>query len=367
MFSKIDRLKGGENRSVSYPVVQEKHGGKRAFEFFDNRTETFAQGKLKQEMEGDDFQSRNKVIVNNDYGPVQLVKNKLSPKAEANRQRLLDKRKEKYSLSSKQQRAKDEFHKMIGTDGLDQYKFPFDNFNTAETVDNALDRLPIGMRDSETLRDITVLPDSAHGQDNERTHVNKGEFQEALAGWHFSNLRGLRNVRSMGAQIDFVGTDQQGREVPFDPFMSPLSGEGRVVNDANKDAWAQANQKGSYYKHTHSKGGDPNTVGVWDQTYSTMDQVSDLKGRLQVSGANINTNVQELRVPIAEAIAREHIAAEEGIEKSKKEAAAKMKKWAEVKSRYNKAQRRNPKSQHLTFEEALIDDSQLGRYWRTQV
>lgn len=299
-------------------------------------------------------------------GTMQLQRKnrKLSDKAEANRQRLLAKRHKKDAGMQKHRAAEQEFFTMLGNDGaLDQHKFPFDGFTKEEPIDQALDRLPMGMRNSSTLRSITTLPDSAHGQHSARTKVNKGEFQEALAGWHFAHVRGLSNVKSMGAQIDFAGTDRQGREVPFDPFMSPLSGEGKQATEGDKKKWALADSKGSYYKHTHSKGGDLNTVGVWDQTYSSSAQVSDLKGRLKASRADQNTNVHELRVPIASAVATEHIAAERQIDKSN----ADKNRWKEVKKRYDKTQRRKPTAHGITFEEALVDDSQMGRYWSTQV
>lgn len=358
----IDDVKGHYNSNKSAQLNDMQQDVKH----FNNRLELIVQRKL-HEIANNELPAKHQVMVYNNTAQLARRKKKLSLKAEANRRRLLDKQNRKYSRWFKQQKAEEEFHVMVGTDAVDQHKFPFDNFNTSETIDQAMDRLPIGMRNSEKLREIIVLPDAAHGQESERKDVKKGELQEALAGWHFSSLRALTNVKSKGPQIDFAGTDQQGREVPFDPFMSPLSAEGKDVSDKQKDTWAQKSNAGSYYKHTHGKGGDPDTVGVWDQTYSSEILVADLKGRLQKSGANLKANVHELRVPLDEAIAREHIAAEEQIERSKKEAADKMKRWEEVKKRYNKAQRRKPKNQRLTFEEALIDDSQLGRYWRTQV
>lgn len=310
-------------------------------------------------------------------GTVQLRRRRqqLSPAAQANRERLLAKQSRRYAAEYRQHQAEQEFHTMIGTDGLDQYKYPFDNFGgrnpqnaqRTESINDALERLPVGMRNSSSLRDIVSLPDAAHGQHEARTEVSKGELQEALAGWHFSQSRGLRDVRSKSAQIDFAGTDSEGREVPFDPFMSPLAGEGRAPTQQSSTDWAQPSSAGSYYKHTHAKGGDANTVGVWDQTYSSKAQVSDLKTRLGASGADRGAKVHELRVPIAEGIAREHIAAEDQIQHRNEREAAKQQQWAEARKRYDKAQRRKPAERRMSFEEALIDDSQMGRYWRTQV
>ena len=304
-------------------------------------------------------------------GTVQLRRRRqqLSPAAQANRQRLLDKQSRRYAAQNRQHQAEQEFHTMIGTDGLDQHKYPLDNFAKGkESIGEAMERLPSGMRRSSSLRDIVSLPDAAHGQEDEaRTEVSKGEFQEALAGWHFSKLAGLSEVRSKSAQIDFAGTNSEGREVPFDPFMSPLAAEGRDPNPNFSTAWAQSNNHGSYYKHTHAKGGDENTVGVWDQTYSSKAQVSHLKALLATSGADRDARVHELRVPIAEGIAREHIAAEAQIQHRTEREVAKRKQWAEARKRYDKAQRRKPAERRMSFEEALIENSDLGRYWRTQV
>ncbi len=254
-------------------------------------------------------------------------------------------------------RAEAGFNEMINGDTqdstVDQYKFPFDKrdlkkgdralTNPAgmgqETIGEAMERMPHEVRTSAGFIHIVTLPDSAHGQGERRDKVKKGELQEALAGWQYTKEASLdAHSTKPAGEIDYIAANSHGQKVPFDPFMSPMAGPGKVASDASMNRWAQADKDGSYYKHTHSKGGNPDTVGVWDKTYTSGAQEQLLKNKLQATNADQGAKVHELRVPLGRMYAEEHVRAEDQI--AKRNAEREKRRKRQIQKQIWKAQNR---------------------------
>jgi hypothetical protein len=207
-----------------------------------------------------------------------------------------------------------------------------------QTMDQLLERLPAEHRLNPEFRRIAQLRDPAHGE--EPPNPDK-HGREALAAWEFVKNERVdpTTIRREVEEIDYHAGAPGAAPVPFDPFLSPLSGPGREPTDEQVTDWARAqpvaaasegsvaasssaaaapkkkkkkggdDEPGSYYKHTHGKGGQ-DTIGVWDQTYSSQSAVRRAGAALDASGARRGASVREVRVPLAEMYAREHIAAE---------------------------------------------------------
>src|SRR4051795_11029048 len=95
-------------------------------------------------------------------------------------------------------------------------------------------------------------------------------MQETVGAWQYTKDKNIDMSRlARGGAVDFAVKDGH----PFDPFNSPLSGPGLEPADKQIGDWAKPEPNAAYYKHTHGKGGNPHTVGVWDQTYSSPETV----------------------------------------------------------------------------------------------
>lgn len=294
---------------------------------------------------------------------IQRNKKRWTPAQHEQSRKFWERKERRTQYSRRVAAAKAGFHEMIGSDAVDQHKYPLDSFRGDEPVDKALDRLPHALRKSPELRAIVTAPDAAHGQSGVQTHVSKNKLQEALAAHQFAREKGLHNVAPHSSEIDFHASDAQGGQVLFDPFMSPMAGEGSQPDTSSRNTWAQASSKGSYYKHTHAKGGDERTIGVWDKTYTPHALEADLNQRLTASTANVDANVHAVRVPIADEIAREHVAAEDQIAADRENSRQRK----ELEARYNRAQRRKPSDKRGTLATALLEEGPRGEHWRGEL
>ena len=314
-------------------------------------------------------------------------KRKLNPKQEAQRQRLLERRERRASEEVRLNSAEREFRTAINRDPnsdrpprpnrpLDYHPihaFPLDydqqpDRPKTQSVDDFLDRLPKELRNSN-VRQIAEGSDPAKGDAQKRTELQRGGMTEVLAAHQFAQERGIdaATIKPYSASIDFEARDREGRGVLFDPFISPQGGPYREPAKQTKEDWAKNEGEASYYKHTHGKGGDKRTIGVWDQTYSSPEQVSGLRRELAKTGADEGAKVHELRVPLARMYAREHLAAERQI-------AGGQSHFQTVEQRYHKAQRRKPKERRVPFQQALAEQRQSGEgyshratFWRGEL
>lgn len=274
------------------------------------------------------------------------------------------------------ERAASTFREIHGTGGsaLNPHSFPLDVFGNGDAgVGEFADRLPRSLRDNADVRRLLSEPDPGRGEAHDPNRTSKLGAQEVLAAHEYARQRGidLHDV-GRGSTTDFVERRTAARDVPFDPFMSPSeiadSGHANPSLHQQEIDWArgtESRKSGAYYKHTHGKGGHSNTVGVWDQTYSSPEQVARLRRQLRTTDATERANVAEVRVPLARHYAQEHVQAEREIDQRRSADAH----WKETERRYRRAQRRKPPHQRVELDEAIREQrngrfTQRARHWR---
>jgi hypothetical protein len=274
------------------------------------------------------------------------------------------------------------------------YAFPFDTLQPppraprgapppvprVPTTNELVDRMPAHLRQNPQFARILNLPDPAHEQRDphaqpdpaKELRAREGALRESLAAMQFARERGIdpATIQRTTPAIDFEARTRGGGSLPFDPFLSPagVDQQGRPSDPKPIDVkrWARGTGPGvqggtgAYHEHTHGKGGNPDTVGVWDQTYSSPATVSAAEQSLRdpsLGSAGTGANVHPLRVPIAEMYAREHIAAEQELE-----ASGAHDHYKRVKGEYVKSGGDPDK-----FTDALKPASQDSSRWRARL
>jgi hypothetical protein len=214
----------------------------------------------------------------------------------------------------------------------------------------ALRLIPASSSEGGHLERLMLEPDPAHAGSHE---VNESTLFESAAALKRAQQNGydLNSVGRHSATVDFHATDQQVKQVLFDPFGSPqmkepsktlqqlrtsvaafkeqqkggqLSAAGqkelkrneKALNDREKDFKANAYRntpeqwaKKAYSEHTdNSKGsgdGGAPVTGIWPTTATTGDQLPALHAAVQSRPDVKANNVQEVDLNLAAEFTKE--------------------------------------------------------------